>query len=59
MSRPSSSNSNTVSVYAGRQFLGSVERRDDSFVAINTDGVVVGRFETLREAIGAFEEAVS
>lgn len=51
--------SSTVSVYSGRKNLGTVKTVDGVFVAINTDGVVIGRFETQREAIGAFEETVS
>jgi len=51
--------SNSVSVYTGRTHLGHVVRRGDGFIAINTDGVVIGTYTTQREAVGAFEETAS
>ena len=45
----------SVSVYSGRERLGTVDRRGDVFIAIDVDGVVVGRFETQRQAADVLE----
>ena len=49
--------SRIVSVYSGRERLGSVDRRGNGFVAITADGTVIGTFETQREAADAISEA--
>jgi hypothetical protein len=53
MSRASTT---SVSVYNGRERLGTVDRRGNDFVAINTAGTVIGTFETQRQAIDALGE---
>ena len=50
MSRGSAS---SVSVYAGRTCLGSVQRRGDGYVAVDVNGVVIGAFTSMREAANA------
>jgi hypothetical protein len=55
MSRAGASSTAPVSVYAGRERLGTVETIDGTFIAIDLNGVVVGRFETQRQAADALE----
>jgi len=44
-----------VSVYSGRERLGTVETVDDAFIAIDTDGTVIGTFPSQRQAADALE----
>jgi hypothetical protein len=42
-----------LSVYDRRTYLGAIRRRDSRFIAIDARNRVIGRFETLRNAIRA------
>jgi hypothetical protein len=44
------------SVTAGRNALGTIEQVEGGFVAIDTDGVVIGEFGSLIAASRAFHE---
>jgi hypothetical protein len=39
----------------GRDALGTVDQIDGAFVALDINGVIVGRFPTLRQAVRAFD----
>jgi hypothetical protein len=57
--RPSSSripHPNQYAVSDGRTPLGTVEAVNGAFVAIDTAGIAVGTFASLREASRAFDE---
>lgn len=56
-SKLSSTQARRVSIYDGRVALGTIKVvHADTFIAITTDGTVIGTFATLREAARTFDD---
>jgi len=47
---------NSLTVYDGHTALGTVRTDGRSYIAIDTAGVIVGRYKQLREAMRAFPQ---
>jgi hypothetical protein len=54
-STPNSPTAQTLSVTDGRTALGTVELIDRIYIATDTTGTEIGRFDSLREATRAFD----
>jgi hypothetical protein len=46
-----------MTIYSGRECIGTIEQADGVFRAVATDGNVLGSFKTMREATAAFDIA--